>query len=434
MVTECPVCHTEYANRYIQAHITRESKRDEAHRKYRASHSLNDVHQEPVVIDPLDRLEFELQKNWGKIQIVTGDRGIGMSQVEPVYKETTSQIVGNASKPPDKTRRLAHPEPSKKNLTRKLKAPATKPQVVKGGSHWFSRRRRMPKKERAKAWRDPEDTLGILTMLPAVAVVLFLLYKMTEAIFTWNFGFFIDWTNSDIAQIYFWVLANPSQSISIIILVTTGLLVALAIFLIHQVIWRMLFKDIQVRYLKKDETTGELRAVGTSKIGRMYLIIGRGFWDRIYRRFTKKPVPETVTVYFKRRGFVNPFKVLASCDKGYLKDPDHSLFVTDGLFKRTLIATHLRRDTENHSTIYWFEGGDYKAIEFDSRWYEDTHTSEIKIGLSMVGKACGMDSSIQKEQMKNNISFLPTDLIAEQKRIWELKKAKMDKVKPELSR
>jgi len=393
---KCPVCQKEYTKRYIQKHITIESKTDKLHREYRELHKPLDLQSELLNVDPLDQLMMDLEKNWK----------------QPVYKETASQMVESATKPLEETVQLVNPVPSRNGRVRKLKVTEIKPKRVK----------------------DPEDILGLITMMPAMAIVLALMYKVAMAVFTWNFGFFTNWAKSDIAQIYFWVLVHPTQAVSIIILVMTGLLVALAMFLIHQLIWRLCFKDLQVRYLKKDESTGELRAVGTSRIGRMYLIIGNGFWDRCYRRLSKKPTPDVVTIYFKRRGFVNPFKVLASCEKGYLKDPDRSMLVIDGLFKRTLIATHLRRDTENHSTVYWFEGGDYQTIEFDSKWYEDTHIAEIKTGLSMVGKACGMDSSIQKEQMKNNISFQPTDLIAEQKRIWELKKVKMQKPQPELSR
>lgn len=422
MTTECPVCKKEYANRYIQAHITREAKNDGPHRKYRALHP-NGQQSDAVIIDPLDQLMSDLEKNWGK----------------PVYKETPSQMVENASEPLEETAQLAIPEPRSRMRIERHKVTVIKSKRTKGSAdileimtgYLRNRRERKLKSTviKPKAVKDSEGTLGIITALPAVVAILLVLYKLAT-----NYQFFIDWAQSDIAQLYFWVILNPTQAVSIIILVLTGLLVALAIFLIHQLVWRMCFKDLQVRYLKKDGVTGELRAVGTSKIGRMYLTIGNGFWDALYRRFTKKSVPEIITVYFKRRGFVNPFKVLASCEKGYLKDPDHSMFVIDGLFKRTLIATHLRRDTENNSTVYWFEGGDYKAIDFDSTWYEYSHIAEIKTGLAKVGKACGMDSSIQKDQMRTSISFSPPDLIAEQKRIWELKKAKMQKVQPELSR
>jgi len=407
MTTECPVCHEKYANRAIKAHITREAKSDKAHKKYRDSHKPKEDRPETVFIDPLDQLEYDLQKDWNKVKVITGERGKGMSQLDVLYKETMSQMAESTPKPLEETMQSSNPEPPRKILARKLKVIETKPKEVK----------------------DPEGLLGLITAIPAVTVMLLVLYKLVT-----DYRFFIDWTQSDIAQLYFWVLANPSEAISIIILVATSLIIALTIFLIHRLVWRLCFKDLQVRYLKKDETTGELRAVGSSRIGRMYMAIGRGFWDRLYRRLAKKPSPDTVTIYFKRRGFVNPFKVLDSCEKGYLKDPEHSMFVNDGLFKRTLIATRLRRDTENHSTVYWFEGGDYEAIDFDSQWYEDTHREEIKTGLSMVGKACGMDSSIQKEQMKTSISFMPTDLIAEQKRVWELKKSKMQKVPAELSR
>ena len=421
MVTECPVCKDgkKYMNKGLKTHIGKMANRgDKAHKKYRDSHKPDESQSESLIIDPLDQLEAELQKNWGK----------------PVYKETVSQIPESVSKPPARMRKLANPEPPKKIQVRKLKTTVIKPKKI--GLLAFKVLRRKPKVALVKPQKtkDPEGALGILTMIPAAVIVLALMYEMMVAIFTWNFSFFIGWTNSDMAQLYFWVISNPSEPISILILTLTGVMVTLTLFLVHKLLWRMCFKDLQVRYLKKNGATGELKAVGTSRIGRMYLTIGTGFWDRIYRRLAKKPVPDVVTIYFKRRGLVNPFKVLVSCDKGYLKDPDHSLFVNDGLFKRTLIATHLRRDTENHSTVYWFEGGDYEAIEFDSTWYEDTHRWEIKTGLSMVAKACGMDSSIQKDQMRNSMSFEPPELIAEQKRIWELKKAKMPKVQPELSR
>jgi len=421
MVTECPVCKDgkKYMNKGLKTHIGKMANRgDKAHKKYRDSHKPDESQSESLIIDPLDQLEAELQKNWA----------------EPVYKETASQIVETVPKPLERRLKSANPEPPKRMQVRKLKATVIKPKRSRFGTMRLLHGRVKPRSQWARKVKDPEDTLGIITMVPAAVIVLALMYEMIVAIFTWNFSFFIGWTNSDMAQLYFWIISNPSEPISILILTLTGVMITLTLFLVHKLLWRMCFKDLQVRYLKKDQASGELKAVGTSRIGRMYLTIGSGFWDRIYRRLAKKPVPDVVTIYFKRRGFVNPFKVLASCDKGYLKDPDHSLFISDGLFKRTLIATHLRRDTENHSTVYWFEGGDYEAIEFDSTWYEDTHRWEIKTGLSMVAKACGMDSSIQKDQMRNSMSFEPPELIAEQKRIWELKKAKMPKVQPELSR
>ena len=424
MPTECPVCKDgkKYTNKGVKTHIGKKANNgDEAHKKYRESHKLHDS--EETFPDPLDQLEFDLQKNWNKAKVVSDDSKEGMSQLDTLYKETMGQMPESTPKPLEETPQSSNPEPPKKILVRKLKIGQRK--------HWYQRPRRpkVPTEAQSKKVKDPEGLLGLITAIPAVTVVLLILYKLVT-----DYRFFIDWTKSDIAQLYFWVLIHPSQAVSILILSATSLVIALTIFLMHRLVWRFCFKDLQIRYLKKDETTGELRAVGSSRIGRVYLVIGRGVWDRLYRRLAKKPVPDTVTIYFKRRGFVNPFKVLDSCEKGYLKDPEHSMFVNDGLFKRTLIATRLRRDTENHSTVYWFEGGDYKTIDFDSEWYENAHREEIKTGLSMVGKACGMDSSIQKEQMKTSISFMPTDLIAEQKRVWELKKAKMQKVPAELSR
>ena len=107
MTTECPVCKKEYANRYIQAHITREAKMDAAHRKYRDSHKPNESQSESIIIDPLDQLMADLEKNWAK----------------PVYKETPSQMVESASKPLEETAQLAIPEPRRRMRVENTRSP-----------------------------------------------------------------------------------------------------------------------------------------------------------------------------------------------------------------------------------------------------------------------------------------------------------------------
>jgi hypothetical protein len=197
---------------------------------------------------------------------------------------------------------------------------------------------------------------------------------------------------------------------------------------LHKLVWRFFFKDLQIRGLSKSLVDTKFQ--GTSFEGRIYLTIGYGTLDRLYRRWTKTEKPEVATIYF-RTGLrsptlLNPFKVLASCHKGYVRQPIGTRrIVTDGLFKRTLIATHKRRDTEDNSTVYWFELERYDQKLFDSQWYEGTHKAVIKSGLDKVSKACLMDSTVQKHQMENVIAWVPEVEINEHKAIHALKQEKM---------
>lgn len=308
---------------------------------------------------------------------------------------------------------------------RKLKSSSSEGRPIERLSRLFRHKHRKGEIEEVvdktdKGMKDPEGALDIITRIPAVILVFVLMYKALT-----DLRFFQGWIDTDIGQLYVFVFTNINNPASIIILVLTIITVAIVALVIHRLFWRLMFKDLQISYIKNDPKTGEFKAIGTSKEGRVFLTIGRGPLDRLYRRITKRPKPEVVTIYFKRRGIINPFKVLPSCEKGYLLDPDGTRFVIDGLFKRTLIATHLRRDTEKCSTVYWFEDGSYDQLPFDAKWYHTTHMAEIETGLTKVSRACGMDSSVQKDQMRNVISYMPPGEVGEHIRVWEMMQDKM---------
>lgn len=407
MVATCPVCHEEMANRAIEAHITRMIKKgDIAHKAYRNS-------MPKITITNAEEQQLNLD--------VMLDDLVHKLETRPVYNVSTSQIPESDAKLLGET---AQSILSKKTVVRKLKVTDVKSKK----RHWYAKSHSPQSSEKVKLLKEntnPESTLDLVTKIPAVIVILLLLYKAGT-----DLKFFYAWIDSPIAQLYIYCFTHLKDPGAMIVVSISAGLVAFILFFIHHVIWRLFFHDLQIRHYIT-EKDGKIRAHPTSKEGRLFLTIGAGFWDRTYRRFTKKPRPEIITVYFKQRGFVNPFKVLASCDKGYLKDPDHLKFVTDGLFKRTLIATHKRRDTEGYGPVYWFEDDSYKPFEFNSEWYEAVERQQIKEGLHDVSQACGLDSSVQKTQMENNISYQPPSLLAEQKKIWKLKQQMMGIVKVE---
>jgi len=423
MVRTCPVCHEELANRAVQGHITRmANKGDVAHKAYREGIKVSELKAIPNADDLLDELTAKLERDsWSKVKITTGDSKHGMSQIEPVYNDSTSQMPESDAKLQGETAQSSIP---KKQAVRKLKVTKVEPRK----RHWYARSRLSRSSEDVKpkkSERDVESTLDLVTKIPVVTVILLLLYKAGT-----DLKFFYGWIDSPIAQLYIYCFTHLKDPGAMIVVAITAGLVAFILFFIHHVIWRLFFHDLQIRHYVTDKDNS-IRAHPTSKEGRLFLTIGAGFWDRIYRRYTKKPRPDIITVYFKPKGFVNPFKVLASCDKGYLRDVDHSMFVTEGLFKRTLIATHKRRDTEDYAPVYWFENDSYKQFEFNSEWYEAVERHQIKESLHDVSQACGLDSSVQKTQMENNISYQPPSLLAEQKKVWKLKQQMMGIVRVE---
>lgn len=285
---------------------------------------------------------------------------------------------------------------------------------------------RIPKKERKPRgdpdpnW-DPEPTLEIVTKIPLFMIIIIVAYKY----FT-DPGFFMQFLDNDVVEIYKYVFMDITSPGALIILALTIVIVLLLVFLIYKMVWRFMFKDLQIRKGFTQGTDKYRKGPGTSFEGRIMLVVGDGFWDRIYRRYTKRPKPDIMTIFF-RRGFrdpaiLNPFKVLASCHKGRLDNTNGDRYIRDGLFKRTVVATHLRRDTEAESTVYWFEDKLYESKQFDADWYTNRLKGTIKEDLSKVSKACLMDSTTQKAQMANVISWLPMAEIDEQERVWELKK------------
>ena len=339
------------------------------------------------------------------------------------YRELKLPIITSAQPPVEKkevSRRIVLPK--KKKPKTDLKAIITK-----------MKERTPKKKDRSQDFDpnwDPEPTLEIVTKIPLFIIMGIVAYKY----FT-NPEFFMQFLDNDLIEVYKFVFSDISSPGSIIILALTAIVLFLLIFLIYKMFWRFMFKDLQIRKGFSPDSDKYRKGPGTSFEGRIYLTIGDGFWDRIYRRYTKRPKPKVMTIFFRRSfrdpSILNPFKVLASCHRGYIVNTDGSRFIRDGLFKRTLIATHMRRDTENESIVYWFEDELYKSKPFTADWYRDRHKGVIKESLAKVSKACLMDSTTQKDQMKNVISWLPSSEIEEQERVWMMKE-EAKKLEPEL--
>ena len=442
---KCPVCKdgAMFTNQGVKIHIGYMSRTDEAHRIYRERvrpQTLIEVELKPETDRISVPVAYEARREYIKLELKKlkseyelGILSEGQFQArKSELKEKAFELLKEADEknipfePLFKQPVSSNGESASQVRVRKLKSSNPIGRSVGKLGRLFKRKPRNKKtkgdlEEIAEAkMKDPEGALDIITRIPAVILLFILMYKAWT-----DYRFFTGWMDTEIGQLYIYVFTNINDPASIIILVLTIITVAIVALVLHRVIWRLLFKDLQISYIKNDPKTGELKAIGTSKEGRIFLTLGRGPLDRLYRRITKTPKPDKVTLYFKRRGFVNPFKVLPSCEKGYIQDPDGTRFVIDGLFRRTLIATHLRRDTENCSTVYWFEDESYEHLKFDPHWYQQTHLDEIEDGLTKVSRACGMDSSIQKDQMRNVISWLPSGEVSEHIRVWEMMKDKM---------
>jgi hypothetical protein len=285
---------------------------------------------------------------------------------------------------------------------------------------FIPRRKEKKKREFDPNW-DPEPTLELVTKMPLILILGVVAYKY----FT-DPGFFTQFLDNDVVELYKYVFMDITSPGAIIILALTAIIVLLLSFLLYKMVWRFMFKDLQIRKGFSGDENSYRKGPGTSFEGRIYLIVGDGFWDRIYRKYTKRPKPKLMTVYFRRGirdpSFLNPFKVLASCHKGLLDNTAGNRFIRDGLFKRTLIATHMRRGSQDESTVYYFEDSRYDDKPFGSEWYGDRHAAVIKEHLAKVSKACLMDSTTQKRQMENVIAWLPSSEVMEQERVWELKK------------
>ena len=276
-----------------------------------------------------------------------------------------------------------------------------------------------PEKEFDPDW-DPEPTLELVTKIPLLLILGIVAFKyLTDP------AFFMQFLDNDVVELYKFVFTDITSPGAIIILALTAIILILLIVIVYKMFWRLMFKDLQIRKGFTADGEKHRKGPGTSFEGRIMLVIGDGFWDGIYRKYTKRPKPKVMTIFFRRSfrdpSMLNPFKVLASCHKGRIDNTDGTRYIRDGLFKRTLIATHVRRDTENESTVYWFEDDMYTPKPFTSDWYRAGHRECIKQNLSKVSKACLMDSSTQKEQMRNVISWLPSSEIEEQERVWLLK-------------
>lgn len=411
-MVRCPVCDDIFKKSGLQRHITA------IHPEYRAKH--------PIVHDvPDESSDFVLEDEISRVN------PIDAALAEPVYEARRYRKVKSESNPPEPSWKKALVEKVKDLLFERAEDEPSEPKQIMVEDTKTTTVEAEP--------RDVESFLDMFYRLPALILVLGGFY------FAWTRWDTIQaWGNHPIVEFYGYLLMTITAPISLIILGITAMAIYLVGTVIYRFMWRIMFPDLQIKSYKDvpvmgKSIDGKWTQIETKKIfmpptrrGRIYLMLGRGRWDRMYRKRTGKPRPDIVTIYYRdfsktKNPFANPFKVLASCEKGYLNDPAGTRLQRDGLFRRTLIATHMRRDTEDDMTVWWFENEPYAHKEFKSEPYVKMHSSLINAGLGKVSQACGMDSTIQKDQMRNSVSYLPKQLLEEDAQMTRLKEAIMRK-------
>lgn len=436
----CPVCKDTFKSRGLQRHITL------AHPEYRAENPLRvedelppppEDFEEPVVlrVSTLDDLKVQtaelkedimdhrlaeedakqraecIKKQLLKLKETGQEKNAPQLQGETSKRGLLSKLSGMIFESKDKS---SQEDPAKR--VRKLKA------IAKEASQ----------KPTEKS-KDMESLYDLLYRIPVLVMI------FSAFMYLWtHWDSVMALKDNPWIEFYAYLFMTIKQPISMILIVITALVVYLAGVLVYKLVWRLLFPDLRMKSYKEvpvmgRSADGKLIQVETKKLfipptrrGRIYLMVGDGVWDRMYRKRSGKPKPDTVTIYYRdfaktKNPFANPFKVLASCDKGYLYNPSGTRLQKDGLFRRTLIATHMRRDTENESTVWWFENEPYAHKPFESKPYVDSHSHLINTGLGKVSQACGMDSTIQKDQMRNSVSYLPKPLLLEDQLMTEQK-------------
>jgi len=316
----------------------------------------------------------------------------------------------------------------RKPKERKIVSPMEKPKEAPKVSDTAILQKRKPME------KDPEGLISLLLSIPTWLLVIgipaFLLLNLNKIIdfFTYN----------DIGILLVYVVTHPKETASVIILVMIALVVISAIVIFYKLIWRMAFKDLDIKYAEPrfmahsdvdddTEIIGGARKVflPQSYEGRIYASIGFGFWDRLYRKRFNVEKPEIITLFVHRRWTpVNPFKPLSSCDKFYINDPDGSRFYKNGRFRLNASATRILRDSEEGAICYWLDEGGYPQEKFNSIWYQGIHNRMLDKGLKKVSKGSLVNPDIQQDQMRRNMLWLQPQDIEEEKRLIQLKEKK----------
>jgi len=321
-------------------------------------------------------------------------------------------------------------------LQRKPKAEkhdATVPPISKGKME----RKKNETAKRPPMEKDPESLISLMLSIPTWALILgiplFLYYSYD--------GLIAFLESSDLGTILIWSFQNIGDTGAKIILVMVGIVVIVALVLFYKIVWRMAFKDFQIKYASPRfmahgdlEEGDDINIVGGARRvfipatyeGRVYASIGFGFWDRLYRKWFNVERPEHITLFVHRTWKpVNPFKPLSSCDKIYLDDPTGvERIYKDGKFRTTTIATRMVRMSEDNAIVYWLDDGAYPQDKFNSKWYNDLHSQMLDNGLKKVSKGSLVNPDIQQDQMRRNMLWLPPQDIEAEKQLLELKKKK----------
>jgi len=285
------------------------------------------------------------------------------------------------------------------------------------------------KRERTVAKKDKESLFDLLLALPWIAICLLLGFK---AVFD---PYFIPGiTNSDIFQMYAYIFGHLGNTGAMVILIMTIFVIAFAGLLIYKSFWRLAFPDLSIRQYGVEEINvrsndgtekKEKRSIYTpsSKEGRIYFTIGRGFWDSWYRKRHGLAQPSTITLYVKRRFSIpNPFRPLASCDKVIITDPEFNRFEKDGMFKRVVRASSWIRSHQNNHLIYMLVEDPYAHIDFDTKSYDTMSNDILDNAIPEVTKSSAVNPDIQQDQMRNNMFYMPEDSIRRDINLSEMKK------------
>lgn len=278
--------------------------------------------------------------------------------------------------------------------------------------------------------KDPEGALELILAMPWYILIMAIILSF---VFDWNF--WVDLYNQPIIQLYIWIFGNIGNTAAMMFLLLTVMVILVVSLIVHKGFYRMLFKDIYIKSMRsrlmvnetEKETKVESRMVfmPSTREGRVYLTIGIGFWDRVYRKRTKKPRPDILTLYIRRSMFsplLNPFRLLHSCDKVYVMDPDHTRVWRDGRWRMTVAASRFVRDAEDNSLCYWLEDETYSHNIFNSDWYKKTHEKLMTTGTDKVKIASLINPDLQQEQMRHGMTMSDGMDFEMESRIKELEK------------
>jgi hypothetical protein len=342
----------------------------------------------------------------------------------------------------DKLLALHNKNEAKRNAKAERKALKHRPKedstIVEPEADELDKEAEEPKAKKVKGDRAPmRNAESVLNWVLSIPIWLLLI---TIGL---NVNPIIELSNNPYMELIVFVIQNPNDQGSQIVLALMAIMVTLVLLVVHRLFWRMAFKDLilkdfRIVGLARQENKDDTKVINSKAIktfmpstkqGRIYLSIGAGKWDKMYRKLFHVPYPDTITLYVKRSRFkpVNPFKPLASCDilKVYnperLEDPDKTRYQNDGRWRRIVQGNRLIRDFTDNSLEYWVDSGFYPQPNWNAKWYEKIHEGVLDKGLRKVTKGCQINSDIQQDQLRNNVLHIPVQEIEAERQFKDFK-------------